>query len=454
MVEPAVYFPGGNQFAPPPNPQPTWDPVEEQRREEPQEEREDADRWKKKREKRLATLKTNVAEAACDQMGCRRLQDLLDAGRPEDVASIHEQVMSKLVSLMVDPFGNYLCQKVFETCTEEQMDEVLDKCMDHVVALGFHTHGTRTVQKIIEVAKSPKQILRLKDALQEHITDLVQDQNGNHVVQKLLVAFNSPTNDFIYDAIVEKAAEVAMHRHGCCVIQRCIENATEEQKTRLIQKIIDCSLVLIQDPFANYVVQYLIESPALQEFTIGPVIETVRSDIQRLAKQKYSSNVLEKCLKIAPAKKSHLITDELFKDDETLLSIVRDQYGNFVVQTALSACDINLLPKYLIQIRPLIEAMRKDEKCRRIAVKLAKKYVDMAEKYKDRISKCGDKMPLPHASIPPMPPDVFSVECCVDQPSVPALYLPDSCFPVNYYPPSYLYPEYPMRRGGRQRPQG
>ena len=60
----------------------------------------------------------------------------------------------------------------------------------------------------------------------------------------------------------------------------------------LVTKITKHSLELVQDAFGNYVVQYILDlgEPNLSE----PVILQFRGMVCNLAKQKFSSNVIEK----------------------------------------------------------------------------------------------------------------------------------------------------------------
>lgn len=56
---------------------------------------------------------------------------------------------------------------------------------------------------------------------------------------------------------------VGTHRHGCCVLQRCIDHAAGHQRAQLIAQITSNAFALVQDPFGNYVVQYI------REFTLA-----------------------------------------------------------------------------------------------------------------------------------------------------------------------------------------
>lgn len=59
---------------------------------------------------------------------------------------------------------------------------------------------------------------------------LIKDINGNHVIQKCLQRLSFTDKQFVYDAVSAHCVEVATHRHGCCVLQRCIDFSAENQK--------------------------------------------------------------------------------------------------------------------------------------------------------------------------------------------------------------------------------
>jgi hypothetical protein len=49
------------------------------------------------------------------------LQSLLDERQQEFVDVIYSEVFDNAADLMVDPFGNYLCQKLMEKCNDQQV---------------------------------------------------------------------------------------------------------------------------------------------------------------------------------------------------------------------------------------------------------------------------------------------------------------------------------------------
>ncbi|OLL24452.1 Pumilio domain-containing protein isoform B [Neolecta irregularis DAH-3] len=302
-----------------------------------------------------------------DQHGCRFLQKKLSEGDPQQVAIIFEETHRYVVELMTDPFGNYLCQKLLEHCNDEQKTLLVRTAARSLTQISLNMHGTRAVQKMIESLSTPEQIDIIIHALSSHVVQLIQDLNGNHVVQKCLNKLKARDNQFIYDAVANHCVEVASHRHGCCVLQRCIDHASENQKQQLVTEISENAIKLVQDPFGNYVVQYVLD---LGEVRFSePLIKKFQGNAYGLSVQKFSSNVIEKCIRIAePETRRHLIAELM--EPSRLERVLRDSYANYVVQTCLDYADPAQRHDLAEAIRPHLPSIRSAPHGRRIYSKL------------------------------------------------------------------------------------
>lgn len=116
------------------------------------------------------------------------------------------------------------------------------------------------------------------------------------MIQKCLHRLEPNDNQFIYDVVALHCIHVATHRHGCCVFQRCIDHGTASQKKQLVEQIKVNSVALVQDAFGNYVVQYALDLD-FPDLATDLIIQ-FHGRMYQLAKQKFSSNVVEKCLKM------------------------------------------------------------------------------------------------------------------------------------------------------------
>ena len=61
-------------------------------------------------------------------------------------------------SLLLDPFGNYLCQKLLEFSTDEQRNVICESVAQDLVNISLNMHGTRAVQKMIDFLSTRRQV--------------------------------------------------------------------------------------------------------------------------------------------------------------------------------------------------------------------------------------------------------------------------------------------------------
>lgn len=53
--------------------------------------------------------------------------------------------------LMTDQFGNYLCQKIIEVATDEELRMIVTTVLPELIKISMNIHGTRSVQTLVEV---------------------------------------------------------------------------------------------------------------------------------------------------------------------------------------------------------------------------------------------------------------------------------------------------------------
>ncbi|MCJ1307225.1 hypothetical protein MMC25_000871 [Agyrium rufum] len=316
---------------------------------------------------KLADCQGHIYQLCKDQHGCRFLQKQIETKNEESVRMIFAETNQHVVELMTDPFGNYLCQKLLEFSNDDQRTALINNAAPSMVQIALNQHGTRALQKMIEFISSPVQVQTIIMALRDQVVQLIQDLNGNHVIQKCLNRLSAIDSQFIFDAVGDNCVTVGTHRHGCCVLQRCIDHASGYQRAELIRRITEKAFELVQDPFGNYVLQYIVD---LNEplFT-NPLCLAFRGRVPVLSKQKFSSNVVEKCLRGAEPEVTALLIVEML-DSIELEKMLRDSFANYVVQTALDYADSNTRNQLVEAIKPIIPAIRSTPYGRRIQSKI------------------------------------------------------------------------------------
>ncbi|KAI9893724.1 MAG: hypothetical protein M1814_005940 [Vezdaea aestivalis] len=308
-----------------------------------------------------------IYSMARDQHGCRYLQRKLEERNPLYVRMIFEEVYQGVVELMTDPFGNYLCQKLLEHANDDQRTALIGTAAPQLVRIAVNQHGTRALQRMIDFLTTPEQVAIVIIALRDDVVSLIKDLNGNHVIQKCLNKMSSEDAQFIFDNVSKYIVTIGTHRHGCCVIQRCLDHSTLAQKKQIVETVTLNSFSLNEDPFGNYVTQYILDLRDA-EF-VEPMIERFRHHIVVFSKHKFSSNVIEKCIRVGQDSTKRWIIEEMMIPGE-LENMARDQYANYVVQTAMDRVEEDLEKVLFGRIRAILPSIRTTPHGRRILSKL------------------------------------------------------------------------------------
>jgi Pumilio-family RNA binding repeat len=89
-----------------------------------------------------------------EQHGCRYLQRLLASASGDDIQTLLDDILPHTGELMIDPFGNYLIQKVLDVCSSTQRRAVLEcACKAGLPEIACNAHGTRAAQKLVEAVR-------------------------------------------------------------------------------------------------------------------------------------------------------------------------------------------------------------------------------------------------------------------------------------------------------------
>ena len=321
---------------------------------------------------KLTELKGKVADAARDQAGCRFLQRKFDEGGPASIEVVFSEIIDDILELMMDPFGNYLIQKMLDRCSEEQRLQVLQATSKDagLISASLNTHGTRAVQKLVETLATREQTQLVVESLSPGVVKLIRDLNGNHVIQRCLQRLNPTEAQFIYDAASENCLDIATHRHGCCVLQRCIDHSTAAQRKRIITNVSVHALPLSQDPFGNYVVKYILELGQTEPSSM--IMQHLKGHYASLAIQKFSSNVVEKCLKLGGSGLNEA-REEVVKElmvATNLSQLLQDPYANYVMQSALTVSTGQVHSDLVEAIRPHLPTLRASNHGKRILARI------------------------------------------------------------------------------------
>ena len=335
--------------------------------------------------------KSNLYLICQDQSNCRSIQDQLDLNKNDVkyIANFIEQIKPHLINIMTHQFGNYVIQKLLEILIYQENKELFTEIIslldqnNSLYSISINNYGTRVIQKtlekLIESGYNKVETAEinncLKNLISEHLYDLCKDKNGNHVYQKLLKVFNKEkeeTNNFLYDYLADIAVDVALLQQGATIFSTAISLGSYNQKEKMCNKINQNLNKLINNKYGNYSVQAIINALKDEKKLIEPIYLYISNNIVELSNQKYSSNVVDTFI-MKKDEFSKQIINEIIKNNQ-IKDMIKDQYGNYVIQKAMSISDSETLNKIIQQIKPVIPELLMNNLGKKIVNKLAQQY--------------------------------------------------------------------------------
>mmetsp|Transcript_6634 Transcript_6634/g.28288 ORF Transcript_6634/g.28288 Transcript_6634/m.28288 type:complete len:1062 (-) Transcript_6634:2177-5362(-) len=314
------------------------------------------------REWHLGELKGHVVEFATDQHGSRFIQQQLEVASQEEVQIVLTETLEDVQILMMDVFGNYVVQKLLEYGGKQAVQLIAAELSGRMLTLSLHMYGCRVVQKVLEVLDNNSRGSLVRE-LDSHILKCIHDQNGNHVIQKCVQLVDPAGMQFIVDAVIAQAVTLAEHSYGCRVVQRILEHGTQEQKEPIMKEIMRNIEHLINDQYGNYVIQHVVEHGTQYERDV--IIDIARKNIYVLSQHKFASNVVERCLQHGSIEQRRELIEMFIVGPEgppnpsPLGSLVRDQYGNYVVQRILDIAEPGQRMRVVEILRDQVSAIKK-----------------------------------------------------------------------------------------------
>ncbi|OEL35734.1 Pumilio-like protein 2 [Dichanthelium oligosanthes] len=211
----------------------------------------------------------------------------------------------------------------------------------HVVEFSADQYGSRFIQQKLETATVEEKSMVFEEIMPNALS-LMTDVFGNYVVQKKCIeCIPEDSIQFIISTFYGHVVPLSTHPYGCRVIQRVLEHCADPKTQQIVMdEILQSVCMLAQDQYGNYVVQHVLEHGKPHERSI--IIEKLAGQIIQMSQQKFASNVVEKCLTFGgPTEREVLINEMLGTtyENEPLQAMMKDQFGNYVVQKVLETCD-------------------------------------------------------------------------------------------------------------------
>jgi hypothetical protein len=176
--------------------------------------------------------------------------------------------------------------------------------------------------------------------------ELAFDKNATYVLQKIISNIPDKKRIRLNNIIIENLREFSLNANSVLVLEKLIStNTIEENKNKIINMIKKHFLIIAQNPFGNYVIQYLFEVWSLKD--CQPIANEIINKVIDLSIERFSANIIMKSLKLFNKEyKKKLLYTLCFSSN--IVNLLKNKYSYYVINKAIYFMDKDTKDKFRI----------------------------------------------------------------------------------------------------------
>ncbi|XP_026432062.1 putative pumilio homolog 16 [Papaver somniferum] len=208
------------------------------------------------------------------------------------------------------------------------------KAIVYVIAKEVNTKsGSRAMESLLIklLMGNPMLIVYVLRSMKPSLFPVMLNQNGSQLVQKLCIHVPNMYLGDIYEIAVINCIKLSTTEQGCFALKAIIDSIVDPLKTQLLSIIIGEAVFLSAHNYGNFVVQHVLERHPYTASLISNELIS-KKYLFPLSKNKYGSNVVEKCIE---SNATDVVVSQLLSDCKQLVELAQDKFGNYVIQKAL-----------------------------------------------------------------------------------------------------------------------
>lgn len=223
--------------------------------------------------------------------------------------------MNNINSILIDKYGNYTIQKLYQHISLSMKVKLLESIDFYLIST--NDTGTYPLQSIVENSKTNEEKDMIIKKYSPHFLQLSLSKNGNHVIEKSLMNTTIEKALVFFDIVIENFITLACDQYGIKILKIFCHGMPKVDKyfDLFEEKVFTNIECLINHEFGNYLIQSVIDTWKI--FFSWKIVEKYDKKLLNLSMNKYSSNVLEKLI--------------------TKLETVSFIYSNLILETSRSA---------------------------------------------------------------------------------------------------------------------
>ena len=274
-----------------------------------------------------------------DQNKNKFIQKKIEENNKNYLFLLYHQIKHNIYDIINNQYGNYVIQKYIDYCDKKILSALIKQIFRHgeksIYEISINDYGTRAIQKLFKkIATSVKEedIDRIKISIKGNVTAMMKNINGSRVIQTIVEIKNKDIISLMYKEINQNLVDILITKPGSSCFYSIFSSFSSDEQNNLNENILKNIDKLINDDYGNFLIQKILKINNKNYHY--KIYNYVKDKIVHLSSQKFSSNVIEKCLTDCPTIKNKLIKKII--ENNQIKDLITDNFGNYIVQKSLT----------------------------------------------------------------------------------------------------------------------
>ena len=240
---------------------------------------------------RLIKILSPVIEEICtNQYGTKVIQDLIDLIKTEKAYFSLLNILTPYIKqLIIDLNG---MQIVYKLITKYKNVTIIENIIcTNIKEIANSKKGSNFLIKYFEFAKE-ENLLNIKKNILLNLKDIITDQFGNYVIQKILLKKDSTIVNVFVEEIKNNIIFYSNNKYSSNAVEKCFDNDNIKNDVLKLFMIKDNFEKILLDKYGNYVAQKAIAKANNNEKKI--LIDLLKSFIPELKNKYFGEKLLNK----------------------------------------------------------------------------------------------------------------------------------------------------------------
>ncbi|XP_010241847.1 PREDICTED: pumilio homolog 4-like [Nelumbo nucifera] len=256
--------------------------------------------------KELASQLTgHVLPLSLQMYGCRVIQKALEVVDVDQQTQMVQELDGSVMKCVRDQNGNHVIQKCIECVSQDRIQFIISAFYGQVVALSTHPYGCRVIQRVLEHCDDANTQQIIMEEILQSVSTLAQDQYGNYVVQHVLQHGKPHERSAIISKLAGQIVKMSQQKFASNVVEKCLTFGGPEERQLLVNEMLGSTdeneplQAMMKDPFANYVVQKVLETCDDQSREL--ILSRIKVHLNALKRYTYGKHIVARVEKLITA---------------------------------------------------------------------------------------------------------------------------------------------------------